>query len=98
MRTALLSLLVAVPAMAAPRSYTLPEETAALAPGPNLEVVQQNCAACHSADYIGTQPRPLPNARGFWQAEVVKMKNAYGAPIQDADIPKIVDYLAEVYK
>jgi len=42
---------------AAPVSYALPEETAAFKPGPNLEVVQNNCAACHSADYINTQPR-----------------------------------------
>jgi len=98
MRAALVLLLLAGPAAAAPRTYALPEETAALAPGPNLEAVQQNCVACHSSDYIATQPRPLPNARGFWQAEVVKMKNVYGAPIADGDIPKIVDYLAEVYK
>jgi len=40
---------------AAPVNYTLPEETAALKPGPNLEVVQNNCTACHSANYISTQ-------------------------------------------
>ena len=91
-------LLLAGPALAAPRTYTLPEETATLAPGPNLELVQQNCAGCHSADYVGTQPRSLPNPHAFWQAEVVKMKNVYGAPIADGDVPKIVEYLAEVYK
>jgi cytochrome c553 len=96
MKRALLLVLLACPAAAAPRTYVLPDETATLAPGPNLEVAQQ-CVACHSADYIATQPRPLPNPRGFWQAEVVKMKAAYGAPIDDADIPKIVDYLAATY-
>ncbi|HYZ62041.1 MAG TPA: cytochrome c [Acetobacteraceae bacterium] len=94
---ALAGLVIAGPAGAAPRSYALPDETAALAPGPNVEVAQQNCTACHSADYISTQPRKLPNARAFWQAEVVKMKSAYGAPIQQEDVPKIVDYLAETY-
>lgn len=98
MRAVAALLLLAGPAVAAPRTYALPEETAALAPGPNLELVQQNCLACHSTDYIGTQPSPLPNARGFWQAEVVKMKNVYAAPLADADIPKIVDYLAATYK
>ena len=44
-------------AQAAPVSYTLPEETAAFKPGANLEVVQNNCTACHSAEYIKTQPR-----------------------------------------
>ena len=43
--------LVFTSANAAPVSYTLPEETAAFKPGPNLEVVQNNCTACHSADY-----------------------------------------------
>ena len=97
MRALLLLLVLAVPAAAAPRSYELPEETATLAPGPNLDLVQQNCTACHSADYISTQPRPLPNARGFWRAEVTKMKAVYGAPIEQNDMGKIVDYLAATY-
>jgi sulfite dehydrogenase (cytochrome) subunit B len=90
-------LLIAVPALAAPRSYDLPEETAAFLPGPNLELVQQNCTACHSADYISTQPRSLRDPHAFWQGEVVKMKSVYGAPIEQADIPKIVDYLTKTY-
>ncbi|GAC1345362.1 MAG: sulfite:cytochrome C oxidoreductase subunit B [Acetobacteraceae bacterium] len=94
---ALLLALAAAPAAAAPRDYALPEETAALVPGPNLELVQQNCAACHSADYVATQPRPLANPRAFWQAEVTKMKAAYGAPIDAQDVPKIVEYLAQAY-
>ncbi len=89
--------LLAVPALAAPRSYTLPDETATLRPGPSLDLVQQNCGACHSADYISTQPRSLKDPHAFWQAEVVKMTKAYGAPIEEADIAKIVDYLSETY-
>lgn len=84
-------------AIAAPVSYKLPDETAALKPGPNLEVVQNNCTACHSADYIQTQPRGPKFKKDFWQAEVTKMIKVYGAPIDDADVPKIVDYLAETY-
>ena len=87
----------AAPAVAAPRTYTLPDETATLAPGPNLDVVQQNCGACHSADYVSTQPRPLKDPHAFWQAEVVKMSKVYGAPIDPADVPKIVDYLTHTY-
>jgi len=37
-------------ATAAPLNYAVPEETAAFKPGPNLDVVQNNCTACHSAD------------------------------------------------
>ena len=85
------------PAGAAPISYTLPDETAAFKPGPNLEVVQNNCTACHSADYISTQPRGPKFQKDFWQAEVTKMIKVYGAPIDDADVGKIVDYLAATY-
>ena len=100
LRPLLLAAVLALPAGsagAATRSYALPDETAAFAAGPNLDVVQANCAACHSADYISTQPRPLKDPRAFWGAEVTKMKAAYGAPIDPADVPKIVDYLAETY-
>ena len=89
--------LVFTSANAAPVSYTLPEETAAFKPGPNLEVVQNNCTSCHSPDYIDTQPRGPKFKKDFWQAEVTKMIKVYGAPIDDADAAKIVDYLAATY-
>ena len=89
--------LVFTTANAAPVSYTLPDETAVFKPGPNLEVVQNNCTACHSADYINTQPRGPNFKKDFWQAEVTKMIKVYGAPIDDADAAKIVDYLAATY-
>jgi mono/diheme cytochrome c family protein len=84
-------------ATAAPISYTLPDETAAFKPGPNLEAAQNNCTACHSADYIQTQPRGPKFKKDFWQAEVTKMIKLYGAPIDEADVPKIVEYLATTY-
>jgi len=83
-------------AFAAPINYKTPDEVAAFKPGPNLEVVQGNCSACHSADYVNTQP-PMKDKKGFWQAEVTKMIKVYGAPIDDADVGKIVDYLATTY-
>ena len=84
-------------AIAAPVNYKLPEETAAFKPGPNLEVVKNNCTACHSTDYVQTQPRGPKFKKDFWQAEVTKMIKVYGAPIDEADIPKIVEYLAATY-
>lgn len=81
---------------AAPVNYQIPDEVAAFKPGPNLEIVQGNCSACHSADYIKTQP-PMKDKKAFWQAEVTKMIKVYGAPIDDADVGKIVDYLATTY-
>jgi mono/diheme cytochrome c family protein len=83
-------------AHAAPVDYKAPDEVATFKPGPNLEVVQGNCGACHSSDYIATQP-PMKDKRVFWQAEVTKMIKVYGAPIEDADVGKIVDYLTSTY-
>ena len=86
-----------VAARAVPVVYKLPEETAAFKAGPNLDVVQNNCAGCHSADYINTQPHNVKSKKDFWQAEVTKMIKVYGAPIDDADIPKLVEYLSTAY-
>ena len=94
---ALLGVMLATGVQAAPRSYALPEETAELAPGPNLETVQGNCGSCHSSEYISIQPRTFTNPRAFWMSEVVKMQKAYGAPVEDADMTKIVDYLVATY-
>ena len=54
-------------AHAAPVHYALPPETAVPAPGPNVDVVQSTCTACHSFDYITTQPRGLPDPAAFWR-------------------------------
>ena len=78
-------------------SYKLPNETATFKPGPNLEVVQNSCTACHSADYVQTQPRGPKFKEDFWRAEVTKMIKVYGAPIDQADVGKIVDYLTQTY-
>ena len=85
------------PVGAKPIEYKLPSETAAFKPGPNLDVVQNNCTGCHSADYVATQPRGPKFKEDFWKAEVNKMINVYGAPIEQADVGKIVDYLVRNY-
>ena len=98
-RTALLTIALVVgcyAAGAAPANYKLPDEVAMFRAGPHLEVVQANCSACHSADYISTQPA-MKNKKQFWQAEVTKMIKFYGAPIDDADASKIIDYLVATY-
>lgn len=76
-------------------SYELPDETAEFRPGPGVELAQSNCTACHSADYVNTQPPGM--GPSFWQAEVKKMKKTYGAPIEDADLQGIADYLSATY-
>jgi mono/diheme cytochrome c family protein len=66
-----------------------------LKPGPGQEAVQNNCAACHSLDYIQTNS-PYLDAKG-WNAEVAKMIGAYGALINADDAKAIGDYLAANY-
>ena len=59
--------------------------------GPGADAVNANCLACHSAGMVLTQPRL---SRAVWQAEVEKMRKTYKAPIDEKDVPAIVDYLA----
>jgi hypothetical protein len=33
----------------------------------------------------------------FWQADVMKMVQVYGAPTDDDDVGKIIEYLSENY-
>jgi len=82
---------------ATPVAYQLPQETAELKPGPNLDTARNNCTSCHSADYIKTQPQGAKFREDFWQVEVTKMIKVYGAPIEDADVGKIVEYLSKIY-
>jgi sulfite dehydrogenase (cytochrome) subunit B len=71
------------------------EDSVKLKPGNNLDIVEQNCAACHSLDYIQMNS-PFLDQKG-WQAEVAKMVNAFKAPITEADQQKIIDYLSTHY-
>ena len=82
---------------AKPLTIELLPDSTTFKPGPNLDVVVGNCAACHSADYIQTQPRGEKFKKAFWEAEVAKMINVYGAPIDKADVPKIIEYLTTTY-
>lgn len=71
-----------------------PPDRASLPDGPNVKLVNQNCLACHSADMVLYQPLL---SRAAWAAEVAKMRSTYKAPLSDADIPLIVDYLAATH-
>ena len=50
---------------------------------PASEVVVNNCSACHSLDYITTQPRG--KGEQFWRDSVAKMVNVYKAPVSPAN-------------
>ncbi len=81
-------------AIAVPVTYQLPNETADFKPGPGVDTAIL-CRACHSADYITTQPSK--RGKAFWEAEVQKMIKVYKAPINPTDAAAIVDYLAATY-
>ncbi len=66
-----------------------------LTDAPGAQTVADNCAACHSLDYILTNA-PFPS-RAVWQAEVAKMIKAFGAQVGADDSRTIVDYLARNY-
>ena len=59
------------------------------------EVVENNCAACHSLDYP-LMNSPFLDEKG-WTAEVTKMVKVFGADISDADQKAIIAYLAANY-
>jgi cytochrome c553 len=61
--------------------------------GSSADAINQNCLACHSADMVLNQPA-FPKAT--WEAEVHKMINTYKAPVDNADIAPIVDYLVQI--
>ena len=91
MRSFVMILVVAVlsvPALAEERPIDLKK-------APGLDVVEGNCASCHSLDYIQMNS-PFLNAAG-WDAEVAKMIKFFGAPISDADAKTIADYLKANY-
>ena len=88
---------VAVCATAAPKTMVLPADGAQLRPSPlpGYAKAQASCVACHSAEYMLYQP---PNAsRAYWDTMTKRMKAVFKAPIDDADIPVIVDDLGATY-
>jgi mono/diheme cytochrome c family protein len=74
----------------APVSITLPPDARSFGAGMGQSVAQANCTICHAADYVYMQP-PLTDVQ--WRAEVMKMKTAYGAPLDDSAVDTLVAYL-----
>ena len=84
-------------AVAGSKSITLPPDGAVLTPSPlpGYAKAQADCTVCHSAEYMQYQPATAP--RPYWDAMVKRMKVVFKAPIDDADMPAIVEYLAKTY-
>jgi sulfite dehydrogenase (cytochrome) subunit B len=89
------ALLLAAVLLAAAGAALAEEKAVPLKPGPGQDVVDANCGACHSLDYIRTNA-PFMTAK-VWDAEVTKMIKVFGAPIEPADAKTIIDYLSKTY-
>ncbi len=84
-------------ALAAPKTYVLPEELVELraGPQPGFDAAKNNCTSCHSADYINYQPGK--KGQIFWESAVQKMLKVYHAPIDEENAKAIVEYLVKTY-
>jgi len=71
----------------------LPAGDALFPGGSSADAINNNCLACHSADMVLNQPALSKSA---WESEVRKMIKAYRAPIDESDVPAIVDYLVKM--
>lgn len=92
--------LAAAPLAAQANTIALPKSVEVQLPagaepfdGPGADAINNNCLSCHSREMVLNQPA-MPQAG--WQAEVVKMRNVYKAPVSDGDVPAILDYLVRV--
>ena len=73
----------------------LADEPAPLKQGAGAETTANYCGACHTTDYIVMNSVFLTPAT--WKAEVTKMRNAFGAPMEDQVAEEITAYLAANY-
>jgi len=58
--------------------------------GPGADLLNGNCASCHSASMVLTQPALSADQ---WKAIVTKMRDVYHAPVAEQDVPAIVEHL-----
>jgi mono/diheme cytochrome c family protein len=76
--------------------HTLPAEVpVALPAAVGSELTAAHCGACHSIDYLVTQPRGM--GATFWQSSVAKMRLVYGAEMSDEEATIITRYLARAF-
>src|SRR5689334_10541508 len=89
--------LVGTGAGAVTKTLTLPPDGLQLKASalPGYAKAQAQCVACHSAEYMLYQPASAP--RPYWENMVKRMQQVFKAPVSDADIPDLVDYLVKTY-
>lgn len=74
-------------------SITLPDDPIDLPEGPGRDAVIENCTACHSPSTMLQQPKVSAEK---WVTIIGKMKKLYKAPVDDAAVPAIVEYMVYV--
>ncbi len=79
------------------KSIVLPPDGVQMTPSnlPGYAKARAECVQCHSAEYMLMQPPTAP--RAYWEAMVKRMRDVFKAPVQEADIPALVDYLTKTY-
>ncbi|HUA88148.1 MAG TPA: hypothetical protein VL994_01865 [Steroidobacteraceae bacterium] len=71
------------------------EPVVPLKAGAGRAVTAGLCAVCHSLEYIPANAPAMD--RAGWQKTVQKMRERFGAPIDDAQAHEIVEYLGANY-
>jgi mono/diheme cytochrome c family protein len=74
-------------------NVTLPTGSGTFPPGPGVEIANANCVICHSTGMVLRQP---PLTENEWKTEIMKMRNAFGAPIAVDQIDALARYLSTV--
>jgi mono/diheme cytochrome c family protein len=77
------------------RAAVAADAPAPLKPGKGAEAASEYCNTCHTSDYIVMNSMFLSAAA--WQAEVTKMRSAFGARMDDNVAAGIAAYLADNY-
>lgn len=97
MKALLLAATLACTPLLHAKSITLPADGMPLKESelPGYAKAKMNCLMCHSAEYMRYQPPTAP--RPYWEGVVKRMKQVFNAPVNDADVPDIVDYLVKTY-
>jgi mono/diheme cytochrome c family protein len=63
--------------------------------GAGAEVTTSRCIICHSLEYIPANAPAMD--RAGWQKTVQKMRERFGAPIDEEEARTILDYLSANY-
>lgn len=85
-----LALLLAAAAQSA--AISLPDDESQFT-GPDADLLNGNCLACHGTEMVLLQPRMSAEA---WGHSVAKMQHIYKAPITDEDAARLPQALMRV--